>query len=289
MKKQSFLFITLILSIFSSCKRDIVESADTPMTQSNDNTNPTSYVLKRQTWTGTGSNGQSFLYEYNSDHLVSKIERYQWGTYREDGGSEQRWETKDYYTFEYTNGLCNKWRIQETGIDYYFIYEYNNKNLPVKRTAYSTYGNTPQGYSFYKYDNLNNLVEKVDSSDKLDFRFVFTYNSTSNLTSVIKYILWSTPQKKEKYEWLSFDNKVNFIRAVNGLPITFIWDNNYNAYSSSSPNNFIARNHYAPVDISQPFGHPDYFDNSFDYNEQGLPLKLEYGTGTVTFEYEKYK
>ena len=123
----------------------------------------------------------------------------------------------------------------------------------------------------------------------MNFRYVFTYNSNNNLTSVINYILWSTPQQKVKYEWLSFDNKVNFINAVNGLPITFIWDNNYSAYSSSSPNNYLDQNYYTPVDINQPFGPANYISNSYQYNEEGLPIKLFSGPWTVTFEYEKYK
>ncbi len=289
MKKQYLLFIPLFLSLLSSCKKDFVESADDPKTQTNHITNPTSYVLKKQSWTGPPNSGHHFSYEYNADHLVSKIERYQWGTYSVDGGPEQRWETTDYYTFEYTNGLCTKWRIQTSAGDGYFTYEYNNKNLPVKRTVYHTNDNTPQGYSFYKYDSSNNLVEKIDSSDKVDFRYVFTYNNKNNLTSVIDYILWSAPQQKVKYEWLSHDDKVNFIKAVNGLPVTFILDNNFNAYSSSSPNNATGQNYYTTVDISQPFGHPDYNSTSFDYNEEGLPLKQYFPSGTYTFEYEKYK
>jgi hypothetical protein len=123
----------------------------------------------------------------------------------------------------------------------------------------------------------------------VNFRYVFTYNSNNNLTSVTNFILWSNPQQKVKYEWLSYDNKVNFIKAVNGLPITFVWDNNYGAYSSSSPNNYIDQNYYVPVDNSQSFGSPHYINNSFQYNDQGLPLKQFSGPWTVTFEYEKYK
>jgi hypothetical protein len=131
------------------------------------------------------------------------------------------------------------------------------------------------------------LVEKTDSSDKVNFRYVFTYTDNNNLESVTNYILWS--QRKAKYEWLSFDDKINFIKAVNGLPPTFMWDNNYNAYSSSSPNNYISLNYYAPINIDQPFGAGYFENNSYEYNDEGLPVKLFSGPWVVTFQYEKYK
>ena len=285
MKRQSILFIPLAIFFFLACRKENIGSiADT-----NYITNPTSYILKRQTWSGPATNGESFLYIYNTDHLVSKIERYQWGTFTTNGGPTQTWFDTAYYTFEYTRGICTKWRIQEGGADGYFIYEYNNRKLPAKRTLYFTSTNVVQSYSTYKFDAFSNLIEEVDSSDKLNFRYVFTYNSNNNLTSVTNYIMWSNPQQKMRYEWLSFDDKVNFIKAVNGLPITFIWDNNYYAYSSSSPNNYVDVNYYSPVDINQPFGQANSNVNSYQYNDEGLPIKLYYGPWTVTFEYEKYK
>src|SRR4030095_6291851 len=245
MNKQFVLFILLTSVLSFSCRKERdCEKDETYIT------NPTSYVLKRQIWTGPTTNGGSFLYVYNSDHVVSRIERYQWGTYSSNGGPLQTWFDTAYYTFEYTNGLCIKWSVDEGGAKGYFVYEYNEKKLPVKRTLY--YSNrTVQSYSFYKYDNANNLIEKTDSSDKVNFRYVFTYNSSNNLTSVTDNILWSNPQQKMKYEWLAFDNKVNFIKAVNGVPSTFVWDNNYHSYSSSSPNNFITENYYTPVNMDQ--------------------------------------
>lgn len=283
MNKQFVLFILLISLLSFSCRKE----RDCEKNESYI-TNPTSYLLKRQIWTGPTTNGGSFLYVYNSDHVVSRIERYQWGTYSSNGGPLQTWYDTAYYTFEYTNGLCTKWSVDEGGAKGYFVYEYNEKKLPVKRTLY--YNNhTIQSYSFYKYDNADNLIEKTDSSDKVNFRYVFTYNSSNNLTSVTDNILWSNPQQKMKYEWLAFDNKVNFIKAVNGLPSTFVWDNNYHSYSSSSPNNFIAENYYSPVNMDQPFGSPIYFNYSYEYNNEGLPTKMKYGPWLVTFEYEKYK
>lgn len=281
MKKGLPILISVVVLFSFSCKKcyELEKNAKPYIT------NPTSYVLKRQIWSGPTTNGQSFLYIYNSDHLVSKIERYNWG----NGGSSQTWYDTAHYSFEYTNGLCTKWIIDE-GFKGYYVYEYNNLKLPIKRTLYgNSNSGTPQSYSFYKYDNLNNLVEKIDSSSKVNFKYVFTYNSNNNLTSVINNILWSNPQQKEKYEFTAFDNKVNFIQAVNGLPSTFIWDNNYHSYSSSSPNNLVSSNWYTSVNLNQPFGSPNTSNYSYQYNDEGLPSKAFYGPWAITFEYEKYK
>src|ERR1700761_491210 len=102
MKKKSLLLISLSI-FFIACKKenfrfDYTSKTDTPYI-----TNPTSYVLKKQTWTGSTTNGQSFLYIYNTDHLVSKIERYEWGTYSQNGGPQQTWYDTSHNTFEYTN------------------------------------------------------------------------------------------------------------------------------------------------------------------------------------------
>jgi hypothetical protein len=119
----------------------------------------------------------------------------------------------------------------------------------------------------------------------VNFRTVFTYNNNNNLTSAVNYILWSQPQQKTKSECLSYDNKINYISAVNGLPRTF----NHGGSWSFSLNNYIDRNYHTPVDINQPFSPASYTSNSYQYNEEGLPTKMFSGPWTVTFEYEKYK
>lgn len=244
--------------------------------------NPTSYILRKQTWSGVSSNGESFAYFYNSDHLVSRIDRYQWSNGTAD---------TTYSTFEYENGLCRKWTLYDgyaRAFAYgYFIYEYNNSDLPVKRTYYSD--NAVDFYTFYKYDNANNLIEKFDSSQSIDFRSVYSYNSDNNLVKATEYILWSSPQQKSQIEWSDFDQKVNFIKSVNGLPITAAYDNNYRSYSSSSPNNYHVESSYDQVNIDQPFGQPFSDYSQYEYNDENLPTKMVYGPWTVSFEYEKYK
>jgi len=280
--KKEFLFGFLIISaIIFSCRKkyDFVDG---------NNQNPTSYILKKETWSGSTTNGEAFAFFYNNDRLVSRIERYQWGTYSVNGGPPQTWYDTSYYTFEYVNGLCKKSNVKDGGADGYFVYEYNNKNLPVKRTCYHQ-DNTIQYYTLYKYDTADNLIEKVDSSIAVNYRSVCTYDNDGNLLSLIYYQLWSTPQKKSKYEWPTFDHKVNFIKAVNGLPVTIALDNGYGSYSSLSPNNFQSENFYPPVDIDQPFTSPISYSYSYEYNNEGLPVKIIDGPWTISFEYEKYR
>jgi len=133
MNKQALLFIGLTSFIHFSCRKDNLGKSSTY------GTNPTSYVLKRQTWTGPTTNGSSFLYKYNSDHLVSAIEYYQWGSYAVNGGPSQKWYDTAYYGFEYTNGLCTKWTMNEGGGKGYIRYEYNDRDLPAKSTIYYMY------------------------------------------------------------------------------------------------------------------------------------------------------
>lgn len=282
MKFATILFATFLL-LGVSCKKDLLNSSNGPYI-----TNPTSYILIRETWAGPTTNGSSFLYIYDTSHLVSKIEQYEWGTYSVNGGQIQTFYDTSYYTFEYTNGLCSKSRVQSGGAEGYYAYEYNDQKLPVKRTLYYTATNNVQSYSFYKYDNANNLVEKTDSSDKLNFKDVFTYNTSNNLVSLTDYILWSGPQKL-KYDWSTFDNKVNFIKAINGLPPTYVLDNNFHSFSSSSPNNPVDESYYVPVDVNQLFTAPNLTNYAYQYNDEGLPTQMITGPWTVTFEYEKYK
>jgi len=269
----------IIIVICFGCRKDSVN----PVIQ-----NPTSYILRKETWTGPTTNGESFAYFYNSSHLVERIERYQWGTYSANGGPTQTWFDTAYYTFEYQNGLCAKWSMNEGGACGFLVYEYNKRNLPVKRTLYYC-NNVPESFTFYKYDNADKLIERVDSSTAVDFRYTFTYNSETNLVAAICYILWSSPQQKMKYDWSNFDGKVNFIKAVNGLPPTFVWDNDFHSYSSSSPNNSQSENYFTPVSINDSFGSPNSTNYSYQYNDAGLPVKMVSGPWTVSFEYEKYK
>jgi hypothetical protein len=283
MKRYAFIVILSVNLFLAGCTKD--NNFMNAYIQ-----NPTSYLLTKEEWTGPSSNGESFFFFYNDYNLVTKVERCQWGTVSVNGGPAEMWyDTADYF-IEYSNGLASKVTMEEGGSLAYLIYEYDNGHLPTKRTIYLPDGSVQQ-YSSYTYNDSDNLTEKIDYKDADLFRYEFTYNGDNNLTSVTDYILWSNPQQKMKYEWSDFDDKVNWIKTVNGLPPTFVWDNNFGAYSSSSPSNNKNQNYFPPIDINQPFDNisfsPVYC--SYEYNDEDLPTKMYSGPWVVLFEYEKYK
>ena len=140
------IIFTPLLIIFFSCKKNIPVVNSQPYI-----TNPTSYILKREIWSGPATNGQSFLYSYNEEHLVTTIEQFTWYTYSRNGGPLERFYDTVYNSFEYTNGLCTKWMLPNG----YLLYEYNELKLPLKCTSYQMeyIGHyRVQNYSLFNYD-----------------------------------------------------------------------------------------------------------------------------------------
>lgn len=256
--------------------------------------NPTSYVLTRQTFEhDRGTNGQSYFYTYNSDNMIAEIMRVQWGKYRENGGPEQTWIDTSYQRFEYRNNLPYiMWEVGsgESNVQY----SYNADRLPSKRTVYGRDTNNLPivfEYDLYNYDDKKNLI-RVDTwrSDSLLFRYDLAYNDTGNLASVVRYHQRKTPNEKWGYTYDEHDTGVNFLRAVNGLPVTFEFRNTQHSYCSFCPNNPTLKTHNPVVPVGQPFvpKQPDVY--SYEYNDEGLPVTMRYADGwTVTFEYRKFR
>jgi len=267
---------SLVVALFA-CKKDNHQRSG-----GNDK-NHTSYLLKKQTFDhATGTNGEFFLYEYNADDLISEIKRVQWGK----NSSGQKWYDTASYSFQYSNGLPVRCTIKERGGTWYYDYTYNGSLISKKTIRYAN--QNVQGYSLYTYNSDDKLIEIVDSTTQVNFRYLFDYNN--NLTTLTIFRLSATPQKKSKIEYSNFDTKVNYIKAVKGLPVIFAWDNfNTGSYSSSSPNNFGFEKHFWDVDINASFDVPTTMNFSYEYNDEGLPVKKYYGGWTVTFEYQKYK
>ena len=168
---------------------------------------------------------------------------------------------------------------------WYYDYTYTGDQITKKTIKFAN--QSIQGYILYTYNSDDKLIEAVDSTNKVNFRHLFEYNN--NLTTVTTYNVGTNPQKKSKKEYSNFDTKVNYIKAVNGLPVIFPWDNfGIGPYSSSSPNNYGLEKHFWDVDINASFGTPTTMNFSYEYKE-GLPVKMYYGGWTVTFEYQKYK
>jgi hypothetical protein len=278
MRSSRLMSCCLLIAALVACKKDTHEGLT-----GNDN-NPTSYLLKKQTFEHTAAtNGQLFFFEYNADNQVSQIKRVQWG-YR--AAPVEKWYDTAIYSFQYSNKLPVRCTIQEMHGTWYYDYTYSGNKIIQKTIKYAN--QSIQGYTLYAYNSDDKLIEVVDSTDKVNFRHLFDYDD--NLTTVTTYNLGSNPQKKSKTAYSDFDTKINYIKAVNGLPVIFAWDSfNTGSYSSSSPNNYGVEKHFWDVDINASFGPPTTMNYSYEYNEEDLPVKMRYGGWTVTFEYQKYK
>ena len=210
------------------------------------------------------------------------MERYNWGTFSTNRGPIQKWHDTSYTTFEYKNGLCYKINTIEDFGRAHRLYEYNALKLPAKATTYN-FGGQLQDYTYYKYDDKDNLNEKTRVSNQTTtYRWEYSYDERRNMTREVAYALWSNPQAKIKSEWSQFDDKINYTRAVNGLPIDWIFHPN-----SVSPTN--NRQRHSQVNITEPFNLPYENFSTYEYDSVGLPIREYSGSWIVTYEYEKYK
>jgi hypothetical protein len=282
MKLSRLVSICFLLFAFFACKKD-----DNKDATSSTNNNPTSYLLKKMTFEHTAAtNGLIILFEYNTNNQVSQIKNIQWNYGAMNLPPGQKWYDTSTHSFNYSNNLAVSCTRKERTGTWFYDYEYRGNQI-IKRTIKYADGNI-QGYNFYHYNAEGKLIERVDSTNKVTFRRSIIYDN--QLITLITYNLWSTPQKKSKTEYSNFDSKVNFTKAVNGLPANAAWDDfTIGTYSSSSPNNFGFQQHYWDVDIDKDFGAPTSDNYSYEYNEEGLPTKMYYAGWTVVFEYRKYK
>lgn len=281
MKHLRLLSICFLLFGLLSCKKD----CNTEAINTIDN-NPTYLLTKTTSEHLAGTNGEIFLFNYNSENQISQIKRIQWVFGASNVQPVQKWYDTTTYSFIYSNNLPVRCIIKENTGSWFYDYEYQGNQI-IKRTIKYADGSI-QGYTRYSYNAEGKLLEAAEFTDKINFRHSIVYDN--QMVTIIKYTLWSSPQKKSKTEYSNFDSKVNFIKAVNGLPVSYTWDCfNIGSYSSSSPQNFGFQQHYWDVDIDKEFGAPSSTTNSYEYNQEGLPTKMYYAGWTVTFEYQKYR
>jgi hypothetical protein len=256
----------------------------------------TSSLLIEETWSGPVTNGQRFTFSYNSSNEVMKIEQWQW-----QGPTEPRYDTTlpqyQYTNYEYSNGLATKsWNNGDPKSYYLYNYTkglltnmifYTTVDISVDSLSHVFRDNTPIRYCSYVYDSQNHLKEMRDSSKNgMNYSEEYSYNDSGNIVKLINYQYGgnAVPLKKLKYEWTSFDQKINFQKAINGLPATAV---NFGGASVFSSNNQVSVNYNYYTDFSQPFGLPDTVGYTYEYNDEGLPTKMVTGPWIVTFKYKK--
>jgi hypothetical protein len=77
---------------------------------------------------------------------------------------------------------------------------------------------------------------------------------------------------------------VNYARAVNGLPAVLAPNNTLAMFSSLSANNVLSDKYYfSSGGVTSPSSY------TYVYNDEGLPVKIQYGPWIVTLEYEKFR
>jgi hypothetical protein len=277
MYKFRFLFIVTTLILLVNCQKERTEPSAMSL-------KPLSYILTKQTFTTSlGNNGQWYEYFYNQDNLVEEIRRIQWGTQTIDGGESNTWQDTTYQIFEYANNLPVKCTVKNNSNTWYYEYEYTDGLITKKTVFYHDY--SVQNYSFYRYDSQDRLIEAIDSTDKVNYRDTFEYNENNNVKTHTTFNMWDTPQKKKKFAFIDFDNKVNFSIAINGIPLveTFIM------HSCVSQNNIVKEESYTYVDSQNEYDSPSIDSYYYEYNEEGLPLVRKIGGLTFTYEYEKFR
>lgn len=255
------LLTTVVLSGYGCKKGDKAGPEDT---------NPTSYRLRSMTW----SQGQVYSFTYKNG-LVSRIDN---GTSIILNG--QTYTMNDYTTYEYTDGLCTKATSYCGGCSQdgnYITYEYNSTRQAIRENYYYKKG-AFAGYSSFQYDSNGKLIEKDDSTTGGTVKQAYTYNSAGNLSHTVSRTKLSSPnypdEAVEEMDWKSFDDKVNFIRTVNGLPVNYPSAYNMGVFLTQSTNNYW---------------YSQNTDYRYEYNDEGLPVKIFYAGLTVTLDYEKYK
>jgi len=284
MKNLCCTFLLLISLFFSACETEKFD----PLA---DNGNPTSYALKSIRFTISSTEIDAYLFTYNDNYRLSEIRRITSTFYSLDDSSgafrDTLYNKFTYYGKNYVK--LESYRSQDPGNGSYWIYEYDSQHKVKKQIFYDN-KNVEVWRKSYEYEN-NNVAKEISSKGKDVFSIcTMDYNVDNNLTAMTYYDL-STPQKKSKREYLSFDNHVNYTKAINGSPIIFSWSSYIMpGYSGSSPNNYIDCNTYSPINIDQPFDKAIYSSISTEkYNDEGLPLIQKSGDLTITYEYEKYR
>ena len=131
---------------------------------------------------------------------------------------------------------------------------YNGSGQPADSYVYTTGPDTTIDHYTFSYDNNGDLTRAVDS----------------NLTA--------HPVSVSITTYTGYDNKINFIRALNGFPATDLFDRKLGVWYTFSPNNVgtITKNDSVAVSYT------------YRYNSAGLPTTIIYGQDTVALTYQQY-
>jgi hypothetical protein len=254
--------------------------------------NPTSYELLSIVWSGPPPNtvgiaptfGQAVYFTYNSNNLLTDYRRLDWGG---DSIPSSGPPDTNYYNYhlEYTNGLVSRMDHPYSGGESWNIYTYNT-NAQVLSVKGYTAGNIFNTETDYQYDSHGNRVlEAYSDGGQLLYHITYVFDNNDNILSKTDSTLWSTQNQVARTVYNGFDNKVNFLKAINGFP----GDEAIYWYPLTASNNPTSQISYPAVFTGQPFGAgiPQTF--SYEYNDEGLPTIIRTGSQVITLTYRKFR
>ena len=277
--------LLISLSLLSACSRTPPSSPDLSL-------NPTSYELLSIVWSGppptavgvAPSFGQAVYFTYDNNHLLTDYRRLDWGG--DSLPSPNPPDTNVYtYHLEYTNGQVSKVDYNDGGIAFSqdeYYYNANGQVSSVREYHANIIGMTTD----YQYDNRGNrILESRSSGGQLQVRLAYVFDNDNNLTSRTDSSLWPSQKQVARTVYAAHDDKVNFLKAINGFP----GDGNVEFYPLTSPHNGTSQISYPAVNTGQPFGAGAQQTFSYEYNDEGLPTTIRTGAQVITLTYRRYR
>jgi hypothetical protein len=274
----------ILLVVTVSCKK----SETTPLAGGN----PTHYLLTRETYTnGTPSANEGLIFTYNSNNLVIGVKRY--ANIISGSKADTIYTTFQYNKYDHCSMVVSNWSFN-AGYPDTMLYQYADPYSSLITSAVHKGNSGGVAYTttyYYTYDAYGNLSTRHDTSGGSWNNFDYTYDAMGNLQCMDMHFTEGAKPRKARYEFPQFDDKVNYMLAVNGLPPLF-WNyggRSASQYPQTAAHNATLQRLYTSVNEDQPFNYSRDDVYTYEYNEDGLPTKMSYKYGTFTFEYKKYK
>jgi hypothetical protein len=271
MNKIFIFFITAGLVMAAvGCKK---ASAPPP---ANYDQNPTSYELV-SIITTSGSLVSGFSFTYDTTNLLSSYRQFAYSTsptYVIPGDSLP-------YTcsFVRNNGVVTEKNCvwASTGNVTTTTYQYNSDGQNISTKSFVQVPNYTSDtlVTLYTYDSRGNLTTVRYQGEDAD-TYIVTYDPENNISAVTE------PQYGEAV-FGPYDDKINYMRAINGLLPTERLNLVAPCLPSYCPNN--------PTKAAYSYTVSPLATMSYQYNETGLPVSIAYGQNSPTtiLTYRKYK
>ena len=138
----------------------------------------------------------------------------------------------------------------------------------------------------YQYDDRGNrILESHSSGGQLQARIAYVFDNDNNLIGRTDSSIWPAQKQVARTVYTGHDDKVNFLKAINGFP----GDEGVEWYPLTSPHNSTSQIYYPAVNTGQPFGAGAQQTFSYEYNDEGLPTTIRTGSQVITLTYRKFR